>query len=502
MTNDPSLAASRAAIGGAGLWSAVDIVGRQVVTLITTMFLARLLTPADFGAVAISAFFATIVIAVVQDSLSIAVVQRHTATHEEISSIFWWNVIVSLAIALVLIAARHPIARYFQLPELAPLLTAAAAQLFLASFGTVPAALLSRRLRLNAIAKTAIPAAIVSGMIGIALAYWGAGVWALAAQLVSSAALCSFGYWVLSGWRPAAVLRATGLSEAIGFARWIGLSAGLDVLYAQGFALVLGKLYGPRDLGLYGRAASTQQAPASAVTAIISRVALPLLSQRHKDPGALRRGLLMANGMAMVIMMPAMVGLTLTAGLTIRVLFGPQWDKTAPILAILTWTGLLFPLSWNNLQLLLASGRPEMFFRLEVVKKVVGVLSIIVGSFFGMVGLAWSQLVFATVSLLIDIWPSHRYFGCGLLAQFSALAGTAIATTIMGAGVVAFRATVHLPPLAELAGAIAVGFTIYVLASLVLRVRAFTEAVTVISGYLRQEEPASTLRSLSSELPG
>lgn len=472
------------------MWSAIDIAGRQASTLLVSVILARLLTPADFGAVAISTFFAMIAIAVVQQSLSTAVVQRQDATHQDVSSIFWWNLIASLAIALALIAVRYPIARYFALPVLAPLIVAAAAQLFLASFGTVPAALLGRQLRFDAIAKAGIPATIVSGLIGIALAYRGAGAWALAVQLVSSAALSSFGYWVLSGWRPTPVLRASGLPDAIRFARWIALSAGLEVLYTQGFALVLGKLYGPRDLGLYGRAASAQQVPANAATNIISRVAFPLFSLRRGDPDALKRGLLMANRVAMVIMMPAMVGLALTADITIRVLFGSQWDEAAPVLAILAWAGLLFPLSANNLQLLLASGRSDMFFRVEVAKKLVGVILVVFGSFFGIIGLAWSQLVFSVIALLINMWPSARYFGCGLGAQLKDLAGTGMATAIMGACVLAFRATTHLPPFAELAGAIAVGITAYALANILMRVRAFTEFLNVVPLLRRQGETA------------
>lgn len=472
---------SRALAGRAALWSAIDIAGRQVVTLIVSAFLARLLTPADFGAVAISTFFATVTIAVIQQSLSTAVVQRHEATHEEVSSIFWWNIIASIAIAACLIAIRIPVARYFALPVLAPLIVASAMQILLSGLGTVHVALLGRELRFRTIAKAGIPATIVSGLLGVFLAYRGAGVWSLATQLVSSAAISSIAYWWLSGWRPALVLRASGVAEAVRFARWVGISAGLEALYTQGFALILGKLYGARDIGLYGRAASTQQVPANATTSIIARVALPLFSVRRDDPQALKRGLLAANRAAMVIMMPAMVGLTLTADVTIRVLFGPQWDSAAPVLAILAWAGMLYPISANNLQLLLASGRSDIFFRVELAKKTVGVIAVIIGSYFGILGLAWSQLIFSIIAVFINTLPSARYFGCGAVIQFGDLLGTAAATAIMAVSVIAFRAAVHLPPLACLCGATIVGSATYVLSNMLLRNPAFKEAWSLLS---------------------
>ncbi len=470
---------SRAAAGKATMWSAVDLIGRQAATFVVSIVLARLLTPADFGAVAIALFFAMFVMVVVQQGLSTAVIQRHGAADEEVSSIFWWNLILSAALSVALIAAGPAIAAFFGLPVLAPLMFAAAAQITLTAIGAVHLALLNRDLRFDAIAKAGIPATILSGVIGIILALNGAGVWALAVQLVSAAALNSAGLWIVGGWRPAAVLRASGLSEAIRFARWVSLSGGLEVLYSQGFALVLGKLYGPRDVGLYTRAASTQQLPGNVVMGIISRVALPLFAGRRDDPEALRRGLLSANRMATVISLPLLVGLALTADLVIVVLFGPQWVEAGPILAILAWAGVLYPISANNLLLLLASGRSHVYFRVEVAKKVVGVLFVAVGSVFGIIGLAWSQVAFSIAAVVINSFPSSRYFQCGIARQLADLGKLIPATALMGSAILAIRYLVDLPSVLELGVAVASGGAIYLVTGMVLRVHAFHEALNV-----------------------
>jgi O-antigen/teichoic acid export membrane protein len=475
------LSTNRVQAGKAAFWSATDIIGRQAVTFIVSIVLARLLTPADFGAVAISTFFATFVMAAVQQSLSVAIIQRHGAADDEVSSIFWWNLIISALLALLLAAIGPSIATYFNIPVLGPLLVAAAVQIVLTGFGAVHVALLNRDLRFAEIAKAGIPATIVSGALGITLALLGAGVWAIAAQLVSAAGLTSAAMWIVSKWRPRRILRAAGLDDAVRFARWISLSACLEVLYGQGFALVLGKLYGPGDLGLYGRAANTQQVPASVISGVISRVALPLFSVRRDDPEALARGLLAANRMAMVIALPALVGLALTADVAIRVLFGPQWGQAAPALSILAWAGALYPLHANNLQALLASGRSNIFFRVEITKKLAGVILVIIGSFFGIMGLAWSQLLFSAIALLINARPSAHYFGCGLGRQISDLSGIIAATAIMATCVLILRTMTDLPPFFGLASATSVGLVTYALASLLLRVRAFKELLSVAS---------------------
>jgi len=480
-------ASSRTAAAKAGAWSGVDLISRQAVTLIVSIILARLLTPSDFGAVAIAAFFSMFLIGLVQSGFATAVIQRHEASDRDASSIFWWNMIASIVAASLLVAVRLAVARFFALPILAALMLAAAAQVVLTGAGAVHAALLARELKFAAIAKAGIPAAGLSGAVGVTLAYCGGGVWALAGQLVSAAALNSVGLWLVSGWRPKLVLRSEGLPDALHFARWISLSAGLEVLYTQGAALMLGKLYGSRDLGLYTRAYATQQVPAGAINGIIGRVVLPLMTRRQRDLEAMRRGLLTANRIAMLLTLPALVGLALTSDLAIRVLYGEQWLRASPVLAILALAGAFYPLHANNLQLLLAGGRSRTFFAVETAKKVVGLLSVVIGSWFGIIGLAWSSLSFSVIALLINCWPSQHYFRCGVIAQIADLRGIIAAAVAMAASVVAVRQLLHAAPDIELAVCVLVGTAVYGAAGLLLRVDAYREAVDIFKSLTKAQ---------------
>jgi hypothetical protein len=148
------------------------------------------------------------------------------------------------------------------------------------------------------------------------------------------------------------------------------------VLYTQGFALIIGKLHGLRDVGLYNRAYSTQALPANIMGSMMARIALPLFATRAEDTGALRRGIRMANSLAMIVNLPAMLGLTLLADLVVITLFGDQWLPVAPILAVLALGGILLPIHVDNLQLLLAQGGSRRFFKLELIKKSGGTVRI------------------------------------------------------------------------------------------------------------------------------
>lgn len=485
---------TRLAAGRATAWSAIDIGSRQLIQLVVAVFLARLLTPEDFGAVAILAFFSSLVTVVVHSVLGTALIQQRDSSVEQESVVFWLGLIVSAAIAGLFVAIGPSLARFYEIPELALLLAAAGAQVILLALGMVQSALLNRDLRFAELARIGIVASIGSGLVSIVLALWGAGVWALAAQMVMSAAISSLMLWWRIDWRPQAHFRLGAIGGMLRFSSWLSLSSILEVFYTQGFALWVGKLYGARDLGFYNRAATTQALPGSIISAVIGRVSLPMFAARADDPEALRRGLLSASRLIMLVNVPLLAGLALTADLVLLVMFGPQWREAAPLLAILAWSAVVFPLHVLNLQLLLAKGRTDTFFRVEIAKKVVGVASLIVGSLFGIIGLAWAQLFVSLVALVINIAPVARAIDCGVWQQLRNVSGIFAATAVMVAVVLSIRSILSVSVPLELAIVAITGAGAYLASAWLFHVRAFGEVVdmavsTMATRQLRDRAP-------------
>jgi O-antigen/teichoic acid export membrane protein len=442
------------------------------------------LTPSDFGLIAILTFFTSFALVLVQSGLTTALVQRQQTSHGEQSTLFWLNLGASILLGSMIAVAGDRVASFYGQPMLQPLMLLAGLQVVLGALGAVQTALLSRELRFDQLAKASLFSSGLSGLAALSAAYVGAGVWALAIQTTVMVALNSLALWVLSRWRPAFHFNFASIRPMLGFGLWLSLSSILEVLFSQGSSLLVGKLYGVRDLGLFNRAANTQQLPSTILSSIIARVALPLFSTRAEDPEGMRRGIRMAIGVSMLLNVPALLGLALTAPMVLEVLFGSQWISAAPILSILAIGGLFFPMHVINLQALLAQGDSKRFFRLEIAKKLIGIACVLVGSLFGIVGLAWSQVVFAVVALVINAAPTARKLGYGLGAQLKDLGGVALAAAAMSGVVLVTAQISSLSPYAELPLVAALGAATYFAVGFGLRLNTFRVAATLL-GELR-----------------
>jgi O-antigen/teichoic acid export membrane protein len=474
----------------AGAWSALDILLRQVVQFVVTIILARLLTPEDFGLIALLAFFTSLSITFVQGGLSMALVQRQDTTHEEESAVFWCNLGASIVFAIILVAIAPFVAPFYGEPLLRPLMFVAAAQVVLSALGAVQTALLTRTLRFDQLTKTGIVSSLASGAAGVAAAVIGLGVWALAIQMLVLAAVGSAMLWWVSNWRPAIRVRLSSVRHLFGFGFFVSVSSILEVLYQNGFALVIGKFYGVRDLGLFNRAATLQGLPTSVISAIISRVTLPLFAARADDLEALRRGFRMSLSLAMILSLPVMAGLALLPDLIILTLFGEQWLPAAPLLTIIAIGGMLMPMHVINVQIILAQGNSKLFLKLEIQKKIVGVACLAVGSFFGIKGIAYGVLVFSPIALYLNARPNHASMRFGALEQLRGLWDVIAATAFMSLGVYLLQRAIDLAPWLELAVLSASGAVLYLAFGFLLRLQSFEDAWKMMSTLVRRSPPA------------
>jgi teichuronic acid exporter len=466
----------------AGLWSALDIVLRQGVQFVVTVVLARLLAPEDFGIIALLTFFTTLSIALGQSGLTMGLVQRQDTSRDEESTIFWWTLAIATIYSAILVGAGPALAAFYGHPILSPLMWIAAAQVIFTALGAVQIALLTRSLRFDQLTKVGIASSILSGAAGIGVAVMGGGIWALAAQIIVVSAANTIGMWIVSSWRPSRHWHFRTGRNVINFGTWVSIGQLLEVLYTQGSALLIGKLYGVRDLGFYNRAASTQLLPSNVFTQIVGRIALPLFSSRTDEPDALRRGLKMAIGLAMMLNLPAMVALAILAPEVVVVLFGAKWLPTAPILSILAIGGIFLPLHSINLHMVLAQGNTRTFLRNEVAKKTIGVTCMLVGSLFGIIGLAYSQVVYSLLGTIVNARPSKVSLDYGLTRQLRDLSGIFLATAVMAAGVILLKMVLDVGPLPTLLICTAAGGLLYLSTGLLVRSAAFMDALSLLPG--------------------
>jgi O-antigen/teichoic acid export membrane protein len=460
----------------AGAWSALDIILRQGVQFGVSIVLARLLAPEDFGLIALLAFFTSLSITFVQGGLSLALVQKQETTLEEESAVFWFNLLASFVFAVAMVAMARPVAQFYGQPLLRPLMAVAAFQVVLSALGAVQTALLTRGLQFNQLTKTGIVSSLASGGVGVGGAIAGMGVWALAAQMVTAAGVNTAALWSVSDWRPAWRMRISSIRGLATFGANISISSILEVIYSNGFLLVIGKAYGIRDLGIWNRATGVTSLPTNVISQIIARTALPLFAERASEPDALLRGFRLAVGLSMLLSLPLMVGLCLLSDLVILALFGPKWIEAAPILSITALSGAFIPLQVLNLNLLLAVGDSKRFLRIELWKKLFGILIVGTGCFFGILGVAYAALFISLVAFVINARPTGEMIAYGFVGQLKDLTGIFCAAALMALSVWSIRMVLPLPPWPALAALTAIGGMVYFGAGALFRMQQFIEA--------------------------
>jgi O-antigen/teichoic acid export membrane protein len=463
----------------AGAWSALDIALRQGLQFAVTIAMARLLAPEIFGMVALLVVFTALASVLVEAGPNIALQRHHGSSRAQESSIFWFDVGAGIVIALLLVSIAPLVAAFYGQAVLRQLMLVAAAQVVVTAAGSVPSALLVRSLRFREMFFVGGCAAMVSGAIGIGLAASGFGVWALSAQAFSMALVTTAMLWIVGGWRPLLSFDWAGSRPLFRFGSHLVVTGFLDVLYMQGFALIIGKSHGVREVGLYNRAQQTQVLPSTILLQIIGRITLPLFAARHDDVEGLARAVRRALRLTMVLNVPAMVGIAALSDLVLYLLFGPAWTGAAPILSVLAIAGLVHPTSLINLQALLAQDRSRYYLWLTVIKQAVGVLSVIVGSFFGIMGLAYAMLAYSLFGFLVNAQPSHTFLGYGAVRQLRDLLPILALGGAMGALVMLIRPLLGLGPVLDLAVLTAIGGTFYFGAAILLRLEALNDAIAL-----------------------
>ena len=399
------------------LWSGADILLRQGLQFGISIALARLLSPEEFGIIALLYLFTGIASAFVDSGFSAALVQRQDVTHTDESTVFWFNLAMALIVALALAASASAIAGFFNRAILVPLTQVLAVNIFISALGSVHGTLLNKRLDFKIQMKIGAVTTVISGSVAMIMAWDGYGVWALAAQTLAASLITTVLLWLFSSWRPRWVFSHDSVRRLFGFGGYMLASGLLDIIYNRIYTLLIGKFYGVQELGFYNRADSTKQLPVGVLTGILGRVAFPIFSAAAHDTTQLRRGVRLALRGMMLLNVPMMLGLAATADPIIHVFFGEKWLPAVPIMQVLCIGGIFWPLHVINLNVLMAQGHSNLFFRLEVIKKILGSILLVVGTFYGVIGIAWSQVIFGGVAFLINAHFSRKYLDYGVVDQ-------------------------------------------------------------------------------------
>lgn len=398
-------------------WSAIERFGVQGIQFIIGLILARLLSPSDYGIIGMLAIFMAISQTIIDSGFSKALIQKLDRTEVDFSTAFFFNIVVGLICYLILFLASPYIATFFNEPILKDVLRVLAINLFLNSLAVVPVAKLSIKVDFKTQSKASIISTLLSGTLGIVLAYRGGGVWALVAQSVSHSFINVLLLWCMLKWKPHWKYSWQSFKNLFGYGGNILVASIITVIYDNINTLVIGKLYTPKDLGYFTRG---QQFPAllsSNITNIVQRVTFPILSKIQDDDKRLAsvyRDYIKITSLGIFFLL---VFLSTIAQPLVSLLLTDKWIDAVIYLKIFCYALMFDHISVINLNFLYVKGKTNLVLKLEVIKKIIAFVILIISIPFGVLAICLSKVVYTQVAIFINTYYTGKFLNLGYLKQ-------------------------------------------------------------------------------------
>lgn len=412
-------------------WSSVERFSVQGVQFLVMLVIARLLDPKDFGLVGMLAIFLAVAQSLIDSGFSQALIRKQNRTEVDNSTVFYFNIIVSAILYLILYAIAPWVAGFYNEPQLTELMRVLCFVIIINSLAVVQRAIYSATLNFKTQAKAAFIAALISGFIGILLAYQGYGVWTLVWQQLLNAGINTTLLWVYSNWHPKLIYSWRSFRELFAFGSKLMVSGLLDTIYSNMYTLVIGKIFSASSLGFYSQADRFTKLPSSNITGIIQRVTYPVLCTLQDNNDKLREDYRKLLRLSAFIIFPLMCMLAGIAYPLIELLLGEKWRFAATLLIPLSFTMMWYPIHGINLSLLQVKGRSDLFLRLEIIKKLLGVIVLLVSLPFGLLVMCYAGIATSLLCLVINTYYTGKLIQVGFIMQIKDLSGILFSSLVL-----------------------------------------------------------------------
>ena len=449
-------------------WKVAEQGAKQFIYFGISIILARLIMPDQFGMIAMLGVFIGLAGVVVDSGFTMALMRKNDRTQADLSTVYWFNVIVSISCYFILFLFAPLIAQFYEMEQLTSILRVTALSMVIGSVAGVHRTILSIEMNFKALTMYNMLGVIVSGIIGIVMAYMGFQVWALVTQNIVMVLVTTIGLWIVVKWRPSFIISRQSLKEFFGFGSKMLASSLLDTLYSNIYSVVIGKVYKASDLAYFNRSDSLTTMTSSLPTSILQSVTYPMLCRLQDDDKALKNGYRRTIRLSGFVVFPLCLGVGAVAFPLINVLYTGVWLYTATLLSIMVFNRMWYPIHAINLNLLIVKGRSDLFFRLEIIKKIQAVVILCVTMPMGLVAMCYGSIVSSLLSLIWNTYYTGKFIHMTIFDQLKDLMPTIILSGVMFVGA---RLTANYMgnDMLSLICSIAVGVVIYVGGALLFR---------------------------------
>lgn len=470
-------------------WRFLERCGAQGVTFIVSIVLARLLDPTVYGTVALVTIFTTIMQVFVDSGMGNALIQKKDADDLDFSSVFYFNMAMCSVLYLIMFFAAPFIASFYRMPELTAIVRVLSLVVVISGVKNVQQAYVSRHLMFKRFFFSTLGGTIGAAVIGIAMAYLGFGVWALVAQMLFNAAVDTTILWITVKWRPKKMFSFQRLKSLFSYGWKLLASSLIDTVYNDLRQLIIGKKYSSGDLAYYNQGKKFPQLIVTNINTSIDSVLLPTMSKAQDDMAAVRSMTRRAIKTSTFLMMPAMIGLAVCAEPLVQLILTEKWLPCVLFLRIFCITYAFYPIHTANLNAIKAMGRSDLFLKLEIIKKTVGIIAILITMWISVQAMAYSFLVTTILNQIINSWPNKKLLNYSYLEQVKDMMPQILLSLGMGAAIYAVS-FLHLSASLTLLIQIPLGVLVYWSGSKIFHVESYTYIIEMVKNFKKRKKKA------------
>lgn len=468
------------------IWRFLERCGAQGVTLIVSIVLARLLDPNVYGTIALVTIFTTIMQIFVDSGMGNALIQKKDADDLDFSSVFYFNIVMCSVLYLIMFFLAPFIAKFYKIPELTAVVRVLSLILVISGVKNVQQAYVSRHLMFKRFFFATLGGTIGAAIIGIIMAYFGFGVWALVAQMLFNTTIDTLILWITVKWRPKKMFSMQRLKSLFSYGWKLLISALLDTVYNNIRQLIIGKVYTKSDLAYYNNGKKYPEYLVSNINTAIDSVLLPTMSNEQNHPERVKSMTRRAIKTATFIIMPLMVGFAVCSRQLVSLILTDKWLPSVPFMQIFCISFAFYPIHTANLNAIKAMGRSDLFLKLEIIKKSIGIVTIIIAIKFGVMAMAYSMLITSFISQVVNSFPNKKLLNYSYLEQVKDMLPQIILSSVMGAIVYAVT-FLKLSSVITLVIQIPVGVVVYWVGSKLFHIESYEYIVGMLKNFRKKK---------------
>lgn len=461
------------------IWRFAERCGAQLVTFIVSIVLARILSPSDYGTIVLVTVFTTILQVFIDSGLSTALIQKKDADDLDFSSVFYFNFIVCLILYIIMFVSAPCIADFYKDSNLITIIRVISLTLIISGVKGVQQSYVSRNMLFKRFFFSTLGGTIFSAVLGIIMAYAGFGVWAIVFQQLSNNAIDTLILWITVKWRPIKKFSWIRLKHLLSFGWKMLASSLLDTVYNNLRNMIIGKLYTSADLAFYNQGDKFPKLIVTNINTSIDSVLLPTMSNEQDNHVRVKDMTRRAIKISTYIMAPLMIGLAFCARPIVQLVLTDKWLPCVPYLQIFCVSYLFWPIHTANLNAIKAMGRSDLFLKIEIIKKFIGMILLIITMNISVMAMAYSLLISGLISQIINSWPNRYLLKYSYIDQIKDILPNIVIALIMG-GFVYFISYLNLPILVSLVVQILSGGIIYLILSILTKNDSFIYLINIL----------------------